>query len=502
MDLRMLATELRDAHLEFPTGSGDDSAAGKADSFVEREITDVVHDSRAVRPGALFCCVRGERTDGHDHAADAVAAGAVGLLVDHRLDLDCPQIVVPETRAAMAVASSRCFGDPSRSMTVVGVTGTNGKTTTSLLLGAVLEHAGRRSRVLGTLSGHRTTPEAPDLQRRLRSWLDEGVECVVMEVSSHALSLHRVDATRFGLAVFTNLSRDHLDFHGTMEEYFAAKARLFTPEFADRAVVNLDSPYGRLLDDASTIPTVGYRLEDAKDLTLTPTGSEFIWRGHRVSLPLVGTFNVANALAAATAASSLGVDESAIAEGLSLPLSVPGRFERVEMGQPFLVAVDFAHTPDGLATVLAAARDLVARDRIDGAVWDGTPEGDGRVIVVFGCGGDRDATKRPAMGEAAVQDADVVIVTADNSRSESTAAIIEQIMVGIERARDRRAVEVVVEPDRRAAIAIALGRARPGDAVILAGKGHETTLEADGRVIEFDDRVVAAEEWDRLGGPR
>ena len=479
MLLRSLVGEIGGAELLGPGDGADDV-----------EILDVVHDSRAVTPGALFCCVPGGRSDGHDHAPAAVGAGAVALLVERALDLPVPQIRVPDSRAAMASVAAAFFGHPSRSLSVVGVTGTNGKTTTTHMLRNVVDAAGRRAEVLGTLSGARTTPEAPELQRTLSRWRDEGVEVVAMEVSSHALELHRVDGTRFAVAVFTNLSRDHLDFHGSMESYFAAKARLFEPDMSQQAVVNLDSPYGRLLADTASIPTDTYSLAEAEELRLDATGSTFRWRGQAVHLPIGGAFNVANALAAAHAASALGIDDVSIAEGLSRPLVVPGRFELVDAGQPFAVVVDYAHTPDGLDQLLAAADDLV----IEG------PGGErGRVVVVFGCGGDRDASKRPAMGEVAAMRADLVVLTADNSRHEDTAAIIGAVTQGFERVHPRRAAELVVEPDRRAAIAVALAAGRPGDVVLVAGKGHETTQDLGGVVTPFDDRVVVAEEWARRG---
>ena len=279
----------------------------------DAEIVDIVLDSREVSAGALFCCVPGAIADGHTFAPDAVAAGAVALLVDHRLELEVAQVIVADVRLAMAELAVAFHGDPSASMTIVGITGTNGKTTTAHLLANIMRADGRQVEVLGTLSGARTTPEAPDLQRTLAGWRDEGVEVVVMEVSSHALALHRVDGTRFRVAVFTNLSRDHLDFHASMEEYFSTKALLFEPRFSDRAVVNLDSPHGRLLRDTATIPTDGYSLDEAADLRATAGGSDLVWRGSALSLPIGGSFNVSNALAAAHAALVLGVDSPTIA---------------------------------------------------------------------------------------------------------------------------------------------------------------------------------------------
>jgi UDP-N-acetylmuramoyl-L-alanyl-D-glutamate--2,6-diaminopimelate ligase len=449
-------------------------------------ISDVVLDSRSVTPGALFCCVRGELADGHEFATTAVAAGAVALLVDHRVDIDIPQLIVSDVREAMAAVAAGFFGHPSKQLTVVGITGTNGKTTTAYLLASVLNAAGRRVEVLGTLSGARTTPEAPDLQRQLATWRKSGVDTVVMEVSSHALALHRVDSTRFRVAVFTNLSRDHLDFHGSMEQYFETKARLFSPQFSDVAVVNFDSPYGRLLDDTGVIPTDRYASSEVTELSGGVDGSTFLWRDHRVTLGLAGSFNVSNALAAAHAALALGIDEEAIVSGLSAPIVVPGRFERVRIDAEYAVVVDFAHTPDGLEQVLLAAEHAVS-------------ESGGRVIVVFGCGGDRDETKRVPMGTISAQQADLVIITADNSRSESTDVILSQIMVGAQRADPRRAEFIVAEPDRRKAIGTALRLATAGDIVVIAGKGHETTLTIGDTVVAFDDRVVVQEVYAEMG---
>lgn len=446
------------------------------------DISDVHFDSRRVAAGSLFCCIRGSVEDGHRFAVAAVESGAVALLVDHRLEIDVTQLVVPDVRVAMAVASAVCFSHPADDLLLIGVTGTNGKTTTTWMLRNIFRAAQRKVEVLGTLSGARTTPESPDLQRHLAQWRDEGVDVVAMEVSSHAIDQHRIDAMTFRVAVFTNLSRDHLDYHGSMEEYFETKARLFEPTHCDRAVVNLDSPYGRLLADASTVPTDGYSLEEVEELGLSVDGSSFRWAGQDVSLTIGGTFNVSNALAAAHAARALGLDDATIAEGLSAPLVVEGRFERVDAGQPFAVIVDYAHTPDGLEQLLHAAGDLV----------------DGRVIVVFGCGGDRDRTKRPLMGEVAVRNADVVIVTADNSRSEPTDSIIGSIMDGSQRVAGPRASTVTVEPDRRTAIALALAAAMDNDIVLIAGKGHETVQIIGDSVEEFDDRVVAAEQWSAL----
>ncbi len=442
------------------------------------------HDSRAVEAGSLFCCVPGAVHDGHDHAAAAVAAGAAALLCERPLALGVPELRVASVRAAMGPLAAVLAGRPSEHLAVVGVTGTNGKTTTVHLLASVLEAGGRSCGVIGTLTGARTTPEAPDLQARLADLHAEGRAAVAMEVSSHALDLHRVDGTRFRVAVFTNLSRDHLDHHGDMAAYFAAKARLFEPDLADVAVVNLDDPHGRLLRDAARLRSVGYELADAQDLVLGPAGSTFTWRGAEVRLGLAGRFNVANALAAATAAGELGVHPEQVATGLAAAGPVPGRFERIDAGQPFLAVVDFAHTPDGLEQLLAAGREL-ARE--------------GRLLVVFGAGGDRDPSKRPAMGEVAARLADVVVLTSDNPRHEDPAAIISEVHHGME-----DTTSVHIEPDRRAAIALAVAQAGPGDVLLVAGKGHETTQTIGDEVVPFDDREVLRDALVAAGhgGPR
>ena len=433
----------------------------------------VTHDSRRAKPGSLFCCVVGDRHDGHDFAADAVGAGASALLCSRVLALDVPQLVVADVRAAMGPAAAAVHGYPSRSLAVVGVTGTNGKTTVVTMLADVLRRAGLRCEVIGTLTGERTTPEAPELQSRFAQWLAEGVTHVAMEVSSHALSLHRVDGTTFRVAVFTNLGEDHLDFHRTPEAYFAAKATLFEPDRSESAVVNVDDVRGRLLRDAARIPMVGYSTSELEDLELRSDGSRFAWRGEQVELPLPGRYNVSNALAVAETASLLGVDDRTIASALTAGTAVPGRFELVEAGQDATVVVDYAHTPDALHNVLGAARELVAPA--------------GRLLVVFGCGGDRDAAKRPAMGRVATRAADVAVLTNDNPRSEDPLRIIEQIRSGCVH-------DPLVVPDRRAAIRHAIAESRGGDVVVIAGKGHEQGQQFADREEPFDDRVVAAEE--------
>ncbi len=442
-------------------------------------VTAVDHDSRDVRAGSIFCALPGEHTDGHDHAAVAVARGAVALVVERRLDVDVPQVVVPDARTAMGHLADAFFDHPSRHIAVVGVTGTNGKTTVTHLLAAVLEHAGRPTTVLGTLSGARTTPEAPALQAALAEAVAANRAVVAMEVSSHAVELRRIEGTWFAVAVFTNLSQDHLDFHGTMDRYFAAKGRLFAPDRAAVGLVNRDDPWGRRLLAEMAIPAVAWSAADAVDPELRPDGSTFTWRGLRVHIALAGRFNLANAVAAAEAALALGLTPGEIAAGLAEARAPRGRFEPVGEG-PVAALVDYAHTPDGLDQALASARELTR----------------GRLIVVFGCGGDRDRSKRPLMGRAADRGADVVVVTSDNPRHEAPETIIDEVMTGVERRDD-----LIVEPDRRRAVEAAVALAVPGDLVLVAGKGHETTQDLGDREIPFDDREVLAAVLARSGEP-
>jgi len=354
----------------------------------------------------------------------------------------------------------------------VGVTGTNGKTTVTHLIRSILSHDGRPAATIGTLDGERTTPEAPMLQRLLAELRDGGRQAVAMEVSSHALTQHRVDGMVFDVAAFTNLSRDHLDHHGTMEEYFTAKARLFDASRTRAVVVNVDDAWGRRLAGAiegEGRAVVPVRRSDATDIVVSVGSSSFRWRGRQVTVPLSGLFNVDNALLAATVAVTLGHEVDRVVEGLAAAAPVPGRMEVVSMGPPFAVVVDYAHTPAGLDAALSSARELAAGHR---------------VICVFGSGGDRDQGKRPAMGAAAARWSDVVVLTSDNPRSEDPGAIIDQVRAGV----GHRA-ELVVEPDRALAIRAAVGMARAGDVVMVVGKGHETTQSLADRVVEFDDRV-------------
>src|SRR6478672_3194988 len=421
------------------------------------EILDLAYDPRAVTPGALFFCIVGARADGHDLAAEAVASGAVALVVERPVDVNVPQLTVPSVRAAMGLASVLFFGDPSRELEVAAVTGTNGKTTTAFLLRSILEEAGRKPALLTNIERRiggteqpigLNTPESIDLQRLFLAMLDAGDRSCVIEATSIAGVKGRLVGTRFAVLVFTNLTQDHLDFHGSMEEYYAAKRALF--EQAERAVVNVGDEWGARL--ATELP--GAR-------TFTPNDDL-----GDIDLKLRGGFNRANALGAIWAARELGVDEAAIKRGIEALAGVPGRFESVDAGQPFAVIVDYAHTPDSLENVLRAARDVGER-----------------VTVVFGAGGDRDREKRPLMGEIAAALADRAIVTTDNPRTEDPAAIAAAVAAG--------RLEIVL--DRRAAIETALADARPGDVVVIAGKGADTEMELADRSVPFDDRQVVRE---------
>ncbi|HVP01260.1 MAG TPA: UDP-N-acetylmuramoyl-L-alanyl-D-glutamate--2,6-diaminopimelate ligase [Solirubrobacteraceae bacterium] len=450
------------------------------------DVRALAYDNRAVTPGTAFVCVPGFTRDGHEFAADAIARGAVALVVERPLGLGVPEVLVPDARAAMAPAAARLAGDPTARLRVVGITGTNGKTTTAFLLASLLEAGGLRTGLLGTVTqivggertpAVRTTPEAVDLQATFAQMLACGDRACVMEVSSHALELHRADAIHWAAAVFTNLSQDHLDFHDTMEDYFQAKRLLFLADPALR-VVNTDDPYGRRLaeefPDALTVgidsPHAALR---ATDVVTGLGGSSFRAGGLELRTSMPGRFNVLNALCAVAVARALGVDDAAIVAALPRAGRAPGRFEPVDEGQDFALLVDYAHTPDSLENVLRAARGIAR----------------GRVIVVFGCGGDRDRGKRPVMGAIAAREADAAIVTSDNPRSENPEAIIGQILDGIP-ADPRADVEAIA--DRRAAIARAIDLAGAGDVVVVAGKGHEQGQEiAGGVTLDFDDVAVA-----------
>ena len=493
------------------------------------EVTSLAYDSRRVTAGALFFCVPGVNVDGHEFAREAVAAGAVAFVAERRLDVGAVQVLVPSVRRAMALMSAHFFGDPTTKLRVIGVTGTNGKTTTAHLAAQILAAAGLRPALLGTvvnrIGGEETpvtltTAESCDLQAMFAGMVRAGDLSCAMEASSHALALERVTGIDFAAVVFTNLTRDHLDFHSDIDDYFLAKRELFLPDGGRRpraaAIVNVGDAYGRRLagecgaaygddlwtfavraadeaqvgasgaaPDAVALGTTGAAdaTATAEDLDLRADGSSFTLRvprlgiERRVALRLAAHFNVANGLAAATAALAIGLPLDAVVAGLESTAGVPGRFEAVRAGQPFTVLVDYSHTPDSLENALQAARGVAA----------------GRLLCVFGCGGDRDRGKRPLMGEVASRLADLAVVTSDNPRTEDPLAIIEEILAGVHPER------IVVEPDRRAAIALAVEQARSGDVVLIAGKGHERGQTIGHEKIPFDDRAVALEELQRAG---
>jgi UDP-N-acetylmuramoyl-L-alanyl-D-glutamate--2,6-diaminopimelate ligase len=432
------------------------------------EIRELAYDAREVPRDSLFFCVPGAKADGHDFAAEALERGAAALVVERSLELEVPQLVVPSVRAAMPRAAVEFFDDPTAQLTVAAITGTNGKTTTAYLLWSILAAAGGLPGLLTNVERRvgtdvrevgLNTPESIDLQRLFGEMLDQGNRACVMEATSMASAKGRLEGTRFAVLVFTNLTQDHLDFHGTMEEYFESKRRLFAQ--ADRAVVNVGDEYGQRLTA---------ELPDA--ITFGPGDAL-----GELDLKLPGRFNIENALAAIAAARALGVGEKAIKQGIEAVDRVPGRFDRVDEGQPFTVFVDYAHTPGALETALEAARELGRG---------------GRVICVFGAGGDRDRAKRPLMGQVVAELADLSLVTSDNPRSEDPAAIAAEVVDGL---------DLEVELDRRRAIERALDLARPGDVVVIAGKGHEQGQEIGGRKLPFDDRQVAREALRRLGAP-
>jgi len=479
-----------------------------ASSRADPDISSLAHDSRRAGPGSLFCCIPGRATDGHDHARAAVDAGVAALLVERRLPLDVPQARVARVRDAVGPLAARFHGRPSEAMTVLGVTGTNGKTTVTYMLDAIARAAGRRSAVIGTtgvlvagtadpasvaLGTGFTTPEAIDLQAHLARLRNDGVEVVAMEVSSHALAEHRVDGTRFAATGLTNLGRDHLDLHGSVEAYHAAKARLFGPAFTSVAIVNADaSP----IVDVDVMPRTyeysarGTTMLWADEIVDRAEGVSFVlhdevslgvdgpW-AEPVRLAVPGRFNVENALCATGLALAVGTSVEAVVAGLESFTGVPGRMERVDAGGPFTVYVDYAHTPDGLVTVLDAVR---------------ATSGAGRVLALFGCGGDRDPDKREPMGRAVGSRADLAVLTSDNPRSEDPAAIA----ASAERGLAATGIPYEVELDRRLAIRRLLRLAAPGDVILVLGKGSETGQTRDGVTTPFDDRVVVREELEQL----
>ncbi|MHB8894876.1 MAG: UDP-N-acetylmuramoyl-L-alanyl-D-glutamate--2,6-diaminopimelate ligase [Candidatus Geothermincolia bacterium] len=467
---------------------------------IEIEVTGLAYDSRAVEDGNAFFCIKGLVTDGHLFAAQAVERGATVLFVEREPEVEIPGDVaivrVPDTRFAMANLAAKFYKDPSEELRLVGVTGTNGKTTTCYLVESILKEAGYTAGLIGTVENHigetvesvtRTTPESLDLQRLLRRMVDEGVEAAVMEVSSHALELHRVGGCRFDVVAFTNLTQDHLDFHISLEEYFGAKRRLFEGDdygASRSAVINVDDEFGKRLMRETTLPSRSFGLDPgadvrAADVAVSARGNSFeLIYGETVkklSTRLQGRFNVYNCLTAAAVGVELELDGESIERGLESLEGVPGRFENIDCGQPFTALVDYAHTPDGIRNVLEACREVT----------------DGRVIIVVGCGGDRDRSKRPLMGGVATRMADLCIITSDNPRSEDPASVIDMVLEGVrgEFSADRYAVEV----DRRAAICRAVEEANDGDLVVVAGKGHESGQIFADRVIPFDDRQVLRE---------
>ncbi len=457
------------------------------------QVSGIAYRSDVVQPGDVFFCISGFAHDGHHFARDAFDRGARALVVERELEVDVAQFVVDDSRVALAYAAGEFHDRPSEAIDVIGITGTNGKTTTTYLLDSILRAAGHLTGMIGTVetrvgderrSAGRTTPESADVQALLAEMRDQGVSAVSMEVSSHAIDLHRVDALRFSVGAFTNLTQDHLDFHHTIEEYFSVKKRLFTDLDCEARVINIDDPFGMgLANEIGACLTVGRSREAhvrAVDERLMARGAEFTLQTPdataRVLLPLAGAYNVSNALVAAGAALSLGIGIESIVAGLESAPQVPGRLERVECGQDFSVIVDYAHTPDSLDKAIAAVAEVTA----------------GKVIVVFGCGGDRDPDKRPLMGRASAA-ADKVIVTSDNPRSEDPVGIILQIEDGLR--GGSTPYDVVV--DRAKAIARAIGDADAGDTVLIAGKGHEDYQIFADRTVHFDDREVAREV---LGG--
>jgi UDP-N-acetylmuramoyl-L-alanyl-D-glutamate--2,6-diaminopimelate ligase len=478
---------------------------------LDQEIAAIEYDSRHAGPQSLFVCIRGARHDGHQFIPEAARRGAVAFLVERDLSATGPGFVpgtflqVPESRRALSHVATRFYDFASRDLCLTGITGTNGKTTVSYLSEAVLRAEGHRVGVIGTVEyrcegisreAERTTPEASDLHALLRWMVTQGADAVVMEVSSHSLALHRVEGCAFNVAVFTNLTQDHLDFHGTMEEYFSAKAQLFTmlQEKKGTAVINLDDPAGKRLQDMVHGPALTYGLSAEADVTTTaPTYNlqgirapvRTPWGTGELRSPLLGRHNLYNCLAAVGVGGALGVPLGRILEGLATVSHIPGRLEPVDCGQPFKVVVDYAHTPDALAWVLRALRELCT----------------GRLSVVFGCGGDRDRTKRPMMGEIAVQGAHRVFLTSDNPRSESPEAILDEVEAGVRRVPEgeQRTARHV---DRREAIGAALNGAQPDDIILIAGKGHEKTQTIGHEVIPFDDRDVARDLLQHLGWSR
>jgi len=440
------------------------------------EMTGLSCDSRDVQQGDLYCCIRGEHFDGHTFAADAVSHGARALLVEEfvtSIPGHITQIRVPSVREVIGWIAEEMFDRPSDDLVIVGITGTNGKTSTASMVGDILRGLGNVVRVFGTLTGERTTPEAIEMQTRLSQCRAEGVTHVVMEVSSHALAQGRVYGTHFDVVVFTNLGHDHLDYHKTQEEYFKAKASLFRAVYADRAVVNVDDPYGLMISDTTEVMCTSFSAQQLHDTVISGRQTMFHWNDVTIHAPIGGAFTIMNLLAAVTAVQSLGYLPADIARACEDIRPIRGRFELVPGAVDFDVVVDYAHTPEGLEEVLKTARALTRS----------------QLTVVFGCGGNRDRDKRPVMGRIAAKLADLVIVTSDNPRDEDPVSIIEQVLAGTTDGRAR----VLSYTDRREAIQQAIHQANAGDVVVIAGKGHETLQEIAGVYTPFDDVLVASE---------
>jgi UDP-N-acetylmuramoyl-L-alanyl-D-glutamate--2,6-diaminopimelate ligase len=464
-----------------------DLVGGRISGSGDPLIVDVTHDSRQVGAGSLFVAVRGMVADGHAFIPQALSMGASAVVCEEPIDPSIPHIVVENARASMARLAAAVHHDPSRALAVVGITGTNGKTSVSFILESMLRSVGRVTGLIGTITTRigddqiptlRTTPESTDFQRLLREMANRGAQVVVAEVSSHALRLGRVDETRFAVVGFTNLSQDHLDFHADMEDYFAAKRMLFHPRFSDTGVICIDDEWGRRLANDTTIRVRTVSMGADADLTAeivarSLSGTELMVAfpdadRRRVVVPLLGDFNAENALVAAGCALELGLSVDEIVEGMSQAAPAPGRFELVSGDDPITVIVDYAHTPDGISAAIESVRNL----------------SDGTVIAVIGAGGDRDRAKRPLMGEAGSA-ADVLIVTSDNPRNEDPDTIISEIMTGVSR------TSVLAIADRRTAIEAAVNRAADGDVILVLGKGHERSQEIGDRVLPFDDRLVS-----------
>ncbi|MFD8191637.1 UDP-N-acetylmuramoyl-L-alanyl-D-glutamate--2,6-diaminopimelate ligase [Streptomyces wuyuanensis] len=466
-------------------------------------VTGITHDSRAVRPGDVYAALPGARLHGADYVAQARDLGAAAILTDptgadRAAATGLPVLVVENPRGRMGELAAEIYGRPGEALLQIGITGTSGKTTTAYLVEGGLRGAGRRAGLIGTvetrideerIKSERTTPEATDLQALFAVMRERGVEAVAMEVSSHALVLGRVDGCVFDVAVFNNLSPEHMEFHSGMEDYFQAKAQLFTPARARRGVVNLDDEYGQRLVTESSIPVVTFSAEGhpdadwrADEVEVGPLGSTFTVLGPagervRAQAPLPGPFNVANTLAAIVTLAVAGIEPQTAADGVAAVPGVPGRLERVDAGQPYLAVVDYAHKTDAVESVLRSLRKVT----------------EGRLHIVLGCGGDRDRTKRGPMGAAAARYADTAVLTSDNPRSEDPLAILAAMLSGAAEVPSHERGDVLVEADRAAAIAAAVARAAPGDTVLIAGKGHEQGQDVAGVIRPFDDRQVLRE---------